>query len=472
MTQTNASYSGLTIIIPTRNRSDLAIRALRSVLEQKMSGVKVLVSDNSTEDQERSQLRAFCDRAGSDTVRYFQPAKPLPMAEHWDWILAQALEKTDSDHFTILTDRFLFRPDCLRELCDVASKHPDRLVVFRHDTVADHIKPPKLLRNAWSGQLMRISTDHILKAISQMAEGFGFVPVLLNCVAPRRVLEFVRERFGNYCLSIAPDFCFGFRAVILEEELMFYDKPVTVAWATSRSNGASFDRGVITKASGDFLANLSSHVTAPASPIPQINTSGNTIIHEYVVARSQAQSARCPEVAFPEYGNFLLAQVRAMDEGELKERYLTILGSYGFLPETETEAASPSPRPWQRPRPGIIQRIKAILLSTPTKPFWWFLFRRIGIGPPRWMDFDFRTPEEALEFALRYPFPPITGTWHLHGLVKPEWLNRCGGNNRQVARDEARSMIKHRRVTEAKIQNRSPSPATDSSAGNPPLAAS
>ena len=41
-------YQNLLVVIPTRNRAQLAIGAIESVLSQAVANVRVLVSDNST----------------------------------------------------------------------------------------------------------------------------------------------------------------------------------------------------------------------------------------------------------------------------------------------------------------------------------------------------------------------------------------------------------------------------------------
>jgi len=50
------------VVIPTRNRSHLAVNAIRSVLEQPVETIRVIVSDNFTEEPDRFALAAFCEQ--------------------------------------------------------------------------------------------------------------------------------------------------------------------------------------------------------------------------------------------------------------------------------------------------------------------------------------------------------------------------------------------------------------------------
>lgn len=60
-----ASYRGLVIVVPTRNRADLAANAVGSVVGQAGADVTVLVSDNSTREEEVARLSDFCRRRSS-----------------------------------------------------------------------------------------------------------------------------------------------------------------------------------------------------------------------------------------------------------------------------------------------------------------------------------------------------------------------------------------------------------------------
>jgi glycosyltransferase involved in cell wall biosynthesis len=100
----------LAVVIPTRNRAELAINALRSVLAESSPAVHVVVSDNSTALEEAEKLSRFCTELGADQVRYIRPPHPQGMSDHWQWALEQARGQSESTHFTYLTDRMVFRP--------------------------------------------------------------------------------------------------------------------------------------------------------------------------------------------------------------------------------------------------------------------------------------------------------------------------------------------------------------------------
>jgi putative cell wall-binding protein len=83
---------GIVIVVPTRNRADLAVLAVRSAVQQE-GPVTVVVSDNSTDPEQSRSLEAECAALAASTGRplhYLQPGQDLPMPEHWEWARLRA----------------------------------------------------------------------------------------------------------------------------------------------------------------------------------------------------------------------------------------------------------------------------------------------------------------------------------------------------------------------------------------------
>ena len=121
---TAGKYVGMVVVVPTRNRTQLAMNAVRSVLEQAVGNVAVMISDNSTVDSELDDLAAFCAGLSDARVRYVRPPEPLAMPDHWDWAVEQALASYSANHFVYLTDRMMIRNGGLQEMVDLAALYP------------------------------------------------------------------------------------------------------------------------------------------------------------------------------------------------------------------------------------------------------------------------------------------------------------------------------------------------------------
>jgi GT2 family glycosyltransferase len=144
----------ITIVLPTRNRPELAIATIRSLLHQLQPNTLLIVSDNSTKVESRAALCQACQNINSPAVRYQTPLQPLPMAEHWEWAIDRALtDPSGPTHVMIATDRMLFYRNALALLRRVLSAAVDDVVCYNNDSLVDIHLPVRLERRLWSGSV-------------------------------------------------------------------------------------------------------------------------------------------------------------------------------------------------------------------------------------------------------------------------------------------------------------------------------
>ena len=259
-------YRGLLVIIPTRNRVDLAIRAVQSALASPEDEVRILVSDNSTEDDQVRQLRDFCGSFPPERVQYIRPESSLGMCPHWDWILGRVLAESEVNHFTFLTDRFTSKPDSLPRLCALARTFPDSVISYHYDRVLDLQPPIRLDRKPWSGQVLEFAAADILRANAADAMVIARAHPAQQCraaahararppPAPRGFLPVDRARLR-----------FRLPRLDVEDSILFYDKSLVITSSLGRSNGYSFTRGVENGAAG---TSSSTSLTRPSPPAPR-----------------------------------------------------------------------------------------------------------------------------------------------------------------------------------------------------------
>src|SRR3954452_4027560 len=96
----------LTIVVPTRNRSKLAMAAADGLLREADARTRVLVSDHSSDEAQARVLAGFCRNHGDSRLAYLR-APESSQAAHWDWALRQALARDETTHLTIHYDRKL-----------------------------------------------------------------------------------------------------------------------------------------------------------------------------------------------------------------------------------------------------------------------------------------------------------------------------------------------------------------------------
>src|SRR5687768_1389671 len=151
------------VVVPTRNRAQIAKNAIRSVLDERIDGVQVMVSDNSTSEPDREELAQFCSELNDSRIRYVRPAEPLPMPAHWQWAIEQALANYKASHFTYLTDRMMFRNGALKEVLGLTALYPDKVISYNHDRICDDMRPIRVNQYEVTEKLLEVESQRLLR---------------------------------------------------------------------------------------------------------------------------------------------------------------------------------------------------------------------------------------------------------------------------------------------------------------------
>lgn len=423
-------YKLTVVVIPTRNRADIARSALRSVLDQPGCDVRLLVSDNSTTPAELEELEKHCTQLDDPRLRYVRPPGQLSMPAHWEWAINQALQSYDASHFIYLTDRMMFKPMALKEVLELAAVYPDKVISYNHDRIVDDRQPIRIEQHPETGDLFEVKTLQLSYLYSQSI----FLPVLprmLNCVVPRSVLDRIRRRFGNVFASIAPDFLFCCRCLDMEDSILYYDKSSLFHYALNRSHGASVTRGEMTSANADFIINLpvANSIRNYATPIPPLVTAANAITNEYLIYKQQTNSPRFFEVDLQKYLRANAAEINEVTDSELRAQMRGLLEAHGLEGARNglqpDRSAGAIVRKLLSPR-AVLNKVRSLAGANALKPFWLWFARRFGILPPNYNRFEFGRVEDAISYMEEFQArQPRRFKWQ-EELLEPRVLPRSG----------------------------------------------
>ena len=368
----------IAVVIPTRNRPQLAINAVRSLLDQELE-IDIFVADNSTSVD---RLPDFCRESG---VHYLRPETELSMPENWDFAVRRAMEISPASHFSVHYDRKFSRPGSWRKLADLAGRWPDDLITFPSDFIIHQPPPLRVWQVPWTGNELAIETK---RAAELLAEGkvsaiSHALPIFSNCLVPRSIMEGIVRRFGNLCNSTGPDSCFMWRFLALHDRYIHMDRPQGIFYAAYRSNGLGYMR----RKGGDFPDFMKTFGDKPwldAAPIPGISLGQNMLYHEHELVRRQTGD-RLPPLDRAAILEDLGSTLTWIDDPRLKE-YLR-----GRLREEGWSGNEPEPLPKYRLNSLFWQYVS--------------LFRLIWLKhePPHICGFRYRNDKQALRAALRHP---------------------------------------------------------------------
>jgi glycosyltransferase involved in cell wall biosynthesis len=311
------------VVIPTRNRAEFAINAVRSVLAQKGADFEIVVSDNSTDEASLFEVQQYCSSLQDDRVTYITPPEPLPMTKHWEWAMQTVLAQTSFTHVTYLTDRNVFKRDAFRQLASVTERFPDKLIAYRPEAIYGSDNDLRLEQIGTTGRLFEIRSADLVDAFLKL-DWVSIFPAMLNSCVPRRLIEEIASEHGEVFSSISPDFNFGFKVLDLEDSILYFDETLLVTYGLTLSNGLNFTKGRRSnnEASVDFANQIDKSDIHIDSLLPFCSTILDAVLNEYFFIEKNAKRRKFPKPDSERYRSYVIRNVLHMDQGEFRDEAL------------------------------------------------------------------------------------------------------------------------------------------------------
>jgi glycosyltransferase involved in cell wall biosynthesis len=221
------------ILLPTKNRSEIVGAAIQSVLDQSDPDFELVVSDNDdSPEATRDAVRKFSD----DRIRYFRTSGALAMHENWD----NAFDHSTGRHVLILEDKMRLDPHALRHLR------------IAHEAGAQAVSYPILFVpiDQWRGgdspsTVQRYKSRKVMERFARFdARAFDTFPKGLDCCTRRELLMDIKRKSptGFLFSYICPDYAFGFLLLSHIETFHRLDRPLAYipnnwGWSGNYSNG-------------------------------------------------------------------------------------------------------------------------------------------------------------------------------------------------------------------------------------------
>ncbi|MDI1254299.1 glycosyltransferase family A protein [Thermomonas sp.] len=225
----------INVIIPTRERADTLVHALRTVVQQDYDDVQIIVSDNFSQDQTRQVVESF----GDSRIRYLNTGRRISMSHNWEF----ALSHVTHGWVTFLGDDDGLLPGGLERIGALIGQTDCKAITTRwchyywpgtggnenRLSVPLGRKVERRNGQAWLGKLLRGSASYM--ELPWLYTG-GFVEISL--------VNSARVNNGSFFLSITPDIYSAIAISSVAGDYLMVDEPVSVAGVSHHSNGASF----------------------------------------------------------------------------------------------------------------------------------------------------------------------------------------------------------------------------------------
>lgn len=228
-------YEKFTIVIPTRERCDTLLYALRTCTDQDYENFDIVVSDNASKDRTKEVVESFHD----PRIRYVNTGRRVSMSENFDFGLSQVSE----GFVMIMGDDDGLLPGAIHRVSDIINKTQVKSVISSSCAYSWPNHPAKSLRNmmTWNAS----AVDEIRDSKEWLKKMLSFAP-LYTFDLPGLYMGFVHidvvrsmTKDSFFFRSMTPDAYSALACAVALDKYAYSGRPFCIHGASGKSTGAS-----------------------------------------------------------------------------------------------------------------------------------------------------------------------------------------------------------------------------------------
>jgi hypothetical protein len=227
----------ITVLIPTRERADTLEHSLATCVNQTDPGLRILVSDNCSQDATKAVVEKF--QARDRRVEYINSGRRLGMAEHWEFALGHVRE----GFVTVLGDDDGLFPNALATIRETLRTQPGTNAIswpFSFYGYPSLFTPSKnRLGIAFGRQDEPRKSRDWLAQLATFDVFYFELPMVYHGLVHVRILDAIRKRSGRLISSSVPDLYLAVAVASSTESYYRLSESLTLAGASQHSYGAA-----------------------------------------------------------------------------------------------------------------------------------------------------------------------------------------------------------------------------------------
>ena len=245
-----------TLIIPTKNRSETAIKAVKSATMSRYDDIEIIVTDGSDDHSLGKEIKKLED----PRIKYFHHTKSLSMKNNWEF----GVSKATGDYVSIIGDDDALMPDGFLLAAELIKLSGTNVL---HGVCPNYKWPdyPLISRRNFIGLKLPTTVIHEKDPRSQLRKAYEFKarkgtgPGIYHGIISKKFLDDLKSMRGSYFIDDNPDFDSGFCTLLYAESYLQTSYPLFISGQCAASNsGAMNTRAVYHQGLSDFLEDSSS----------------------------------------------------------------------------------------------------------------------------------------------------------------------------------------------------------------------
>lgn len=206
------------ILLPTKNRSEILAGAIESALKQTFADFELVVSDNDDSETATAQV---VSKYSDPRIRYVRTSGRLAMHENWE----NALDHASGVHSLVLEDKMRLVQNALEIIHFYLQQEGPRVISFNIQFSKEASLPPapaKPKAEVWS-------VDKVVNLFQNFSQLFFCIhPKAIDSCAPTDLLRSLRKTsptrltFSHVC----PDYASGFLLLSAVDSILWISTPL------------------------------------------------------------------------------------------------------------------------------------------------------------------------------------------------------------------------------------------------------
>lgn len=224
------------VLIPTRERAETLYHTLRTIVEQEYENLRIIVSDNFSQDNTKEVVASFSDRR----IEYINTGKRISMTENFEF----SLNRVHDGFIMYVGDDDGLLPGAIRRICRITEETGAKAIASGIARYVWPNHPVDELRNKMSWSVrndveIRNSAEWITRILSfEPLYTFDLPGLYCGCVHVDVVSSMKKD--GVFFRSQTPDAYSAFACAVALTNYAFSHRPFAIHGASGRSNGASY----------------------------------------------------------------------------------------------------------------------------------------------------------------------------------------------------------------------------------------
>jgi len=298
---------------------------LASLAKQTFSDFEVIVVDNFINDSCYSEFEHY---KNDKRFKYYQPETPLPMADNWEFAVAQA----QGNYISVISEKYMFREDAIDILFHALAKNPAELVTWWNETFTvekfsdecvsgryvPQFKPKQMAYYSPTGELAKRFSFKYAPYSRALGPQECLGKIYSGCFH-RGLVEKIRAKYGRVFQPTMPDITSMTAALSLSPTCLDLGQPLMMVCASPLiSNG--FQTITNSKKFKDFYADFNvEHYQHKERPLKGLDVAlNNYIAHDFIYFQKLSDNIQFKQLTINQ-ANLLIRTKEDIDKIQLWE---------------------------------------------------------------------------------------------------------------------------------------------------------